>query len=96
MQVHVFYFAVPWKTSFLTKQNLDDIKDNNISTYFTIKKEECTLVELWAEDLGWTAGHSVNITGISRFPFLYVCVDKVKMVQVNNLDLLPIPDLISL
>ena len=57
------FLLVPWKSSVLTQQNLNDIKDHNISTHFMMKKEDCAFIEMWADNLGWTSDVMVNITG---------------------------------
>ncbi len=59
-------FTVPWKSYILTEQNLANIKDNNDSTYITINKAECSLVELWLDDLNANSSLGVNINGIGR------------------------------
>ncbi len=61
------FFTVPWKSHVLTQQNLDNIKDKDNSTRFTMNKAECSYIELWAENLGWKFHFIVNISGKGNF-----------------------------
>ncbi len=67
--LETYFFTVPWKSSILSQQDLDAIKDKDNSTFVMMDKTKCSYIELWAQKLGWEFKFMVNITGRGRFSF---------------------------